>query len=406
MLRKIGLFFLGLATISTIVTAYAIWKSTLPLVSPIALIETMIGSSPAIRSKKVIYGFFPYWNLKYSDQLYIQQLTHFAYFAVDLNPDGTINKVNSSKEQEPGWNKLNSKQVGSLLYQSKLLGQKTVLTITAMDPDLIESIAADPTHSQTAVNSIMTVYRDFGFEDINVDFEYVGEPTQNIRDGFTNFIKKLRVACKATNSRCSIDIDIFADAAAKIRLWDLRGLSSITDRFIVMAYDYYRKTSTQSGPVAPLIGKCNESPTSSSGKCLDADIVTHLSLITKIIPSEKIILGIPFYGYEWQTASTDFLANTYPHTGALATYQRVQSLFSDPTISSLSAKWSESTLSPYLSYSKGNEIHQIYFEDAQSLEQKVKLVQSANLGGVAIWALGYETPYLDLWQPIHSLISP
>lgn len=405
MLRKIGLFILGIAILSTAVTIYVIWKSTLPLVSPIALIETMIGSSPAIRSKKIIYGFFPYWNTKYADNLYIQQLTHFAYFAVDLNPDGTINKKNSSKEQEPGWNKLNSKPVEKLLYQSKLLGQKTVLTVTAMDPELIESISADNNHSQTAINSIMTVYRDFGFEDINVDFEYVGEPSKNVRDGFTNFIKKLRLACKSSNTRCSIDIDIFADAASKYRLWDLSALSGTVDRFIVMAYDYYRKSSSQSGPVAPLTGKCNGDGLSNNTNCLEVDIVSHLSLITKIIPSEKIILGVPFYGYEWQTASKDFLANTYPRTGSLATYQRIQSLYSDPTISALTTNWSDSTLSPYISFEKDGEIHQIYFENAQSLEQKIKLVETANLGGIAIWALGYETPYLELWLPIRSLIS-
>jgi spore germination protein YaaH len=350
MFRKAGIFSLVIAIILSIVAAYFTWKSTLPLVSPIALIETMIGSSQAIKSKKIIYGFFPYWNTKHADQLYIQQLTHFAYFAVDLNPDGTINKQNFSNEQEPGWNKLNSKPVEKLLYQSKLLGQKTVLTVTAMDPDLIESIATDNSHIQTAINSMMTVYRDFGFEDINIDFEYVGEPTKATIDGFTEFIKKLRIACKSTNQNCSIDIDIFADSASKTRLWDLKSLSTVVDHFIVMAYDYYRKSSSQAGPVAPLTGKCDFSSDTDNTRCLEMDIISHLSQMTKIIPSEKIILGIPFYGYEWQTASKDFLANTYPRTGALATYQRIQSLYSNKNISALTNNWSETTLSPYLSY--------------------------------------------------------
>jgi len=405
MLRKFGLFFLGLAVISTIVTVFAIWKSTLPLVSPIALIETMIGSSPAIRSKKIIYGFFPYWNTKYAEQLYIQQLTHFAYFAIDLNPDGTVNKKNSSKELEPGWNKLNSKPVEKLFYQSKLLGQKTVLTVTAMDPDLITSIATDDDNIQTAINSIMTVYRDYNFDDINVDFEHIGTPSESTRNGFTSFIKKLKIACKATNSKCAIDIDVFADSANKKRLWDLEALAPEVDRFIVMAYDYYRKSSSQAGPVAPLIGKCDDIAISKNAKCLEMDIVSHLAQISKIVSSEKIILGVPFYGYEWQTASKDFLANTYPRTGSLATYQRIQSLYSSPKISALTTSWSESTLSPYLSYEEDGNIYQIYFENSQSLEQKIKLVESANLGGIAIWALGYESPYLDLWQPIHRLIS-
>ncbi|MFZ3068826.1 MAG: glycosyl hydrolase family 18 protein [Microgenomates group bacterium] len=405
MLRKIKIFFLLLGLALSSITAYAVWRSTLPLVSPIALIDSLIGNSPAIKSDKVIYGFFPYWNLKYAEQLNIKSLTHFAYFAIDLKDDGSVNKKVNLVESEPGWNKLKSKDTNKLFYQSKLLGQKTVIVITAMQPETIESILNSPENKRTAIASIMNIYKDFGFDDINVDFEYVDTGNKTLRDNFIDFITNLRFACVSYKSHCQIDIDIFASAAEKPRLWDLKQLEPITDKFIVMAYDYYRKSSTQAGPVAPIRGKC--SGTFSDEKdCLEEDILSHISQISKLIPSDKIILGVPFYGYEWQTASTDFLANTYPGTGALATYQRIQSLFQDTKISSISAQWSNLTLSPYLSYEEDEKIYQIHFENAQSLEQKIKFVESANLGGIAIWALGYEGPSQDLWEPINSLFLP
>lgn len=402
MLRKISLLFISLGLIITSITIYLIWRSTLPLVSPIALIDSLIGNSPAIKSKKIIYGFLPYWNLKYADKLNIGSLTHFAYFAIDLNDDGTINKKVNLVESEPGWNKLKSKETSRLLYQSKLLGQKTVITVTAMEPEIIEKILSSPENKIQTIVSIMSVYNDFDFDDINVDFEYVSVGNQALRDSFVDFITNLRSACISSKSHCQIDIDIFASAAEKPKLWDLKKLEPVTDNFIVMAYDYFRKSSPQAGPVAPIKGKCT---TVYSGEkdCLGEDILTHLSQISKLIPSNKIILGVPFYGYEWQTASSDFLANTYPGTGALATYQRIQTLFQDPKISSLSAEWSSSTLSPYIVYQEEDKTYQIHFENAQSLEQKIKLVESANLGGIAIWALGYEGDTQDLWTPITSL---
>lgn len=403
MLRKIGLFFLLLALSLTAITSYAVWKNTLPLVSPVALIEVITGNSTAARSPKIVYGFFPYWNTKFADELNIAPLTHFAYFAVDLNPDGSINKVNNKREQEPGWNKLNSQTVEKLLYQSKLLGQKTVLTVTAMEQELIESLSDDPKNAIKAVSSIIEVYKDKNFDDINVDFEYVGEPKTKTRNGFTSFVQSLKSACLAVNPKCQIDVDIFADTAEEYRLWDLAALEPFTDRFIVMAYDYHRKSSTVSGPVAPITGKCNES---SVRTCLNQDIVTHISQITKLIPPEKTILGVPFYGYQWQTASRDFMANTYPGTGSLATYGRIQNIFSDTKVSSLSARWSELTLSPYLVFEMDKKTYQIQFENRQSLEQKTKLVKSANLGGIAIWALGYESTFQDIWQPIKELSTP
>ncbi|KKT40776.1 hypothetical protein A3K29_00505 [Candidatus Collierbacteria bacterium RIFOXYB2_FULL_46_14] len=405
MLRKISWFFLILGLLLGSVTTYAVWRNTLPLVSPIALIEVITGNAPSSKSKKIVYGFFPYWNLKYVNELNISQLTHFAYFAVDLNPDGTINKINSKKEQEPGWNKLNSSSYNKLHYQTKLLGQKSALTVTAMDQELIDSLTNNQLTSKTAVKSIIEVYQEKKFDDINVDFEYIGTPLQSTRDGFSFFVRHLKESCLTVNAKCQVDVDIFADSAEKYRLWDLASLNQTVDHFIVMAYDYYRKNSTQSGPVAPITGKCN-STTAHGYPCLEQDIVTHLSQITKILPSEKILLGIPFYGYEWQTAGTEYLSNTYAKTGSMASYQRIQSLFSDPTVSSLSAQWSSVSLSPYITYTKNDKTFQIQFENAQSLEQKIKLIKSANLGGIAIWALGYETPFNDLWQPIKDLSAP
>jgi len=405
MFRKISLLFYLLAVIFSAITAYYIWHSNLPLVSPISLIETLIGNSPAIRSKKAVYGFFPYWNLKYADDLNIKSLTHFAYFAVDLNPDGTINKKTNPTETEPGWNKLKSKEVQKMFYQSKLLGQKTVITITAMEPELIETILNTPEHKRNAVSSIMAVYKDYGFDDINVDFEYVAKGNQTLRDNFVSFITDLQFACVSQKSHCKIDIDIFASSTENPRLWDLKKLAPVTDKFIVMAYDYFRKSSSQAGPVAPLSGKC-QSIFTEEKDCLSEDIITHISQISKLVPSEKIILGIPFYGYQWQTATTDFLSNTYQGTGSLATYQRILTLFQDSDISSLSAQWSEKSLSPYLSFQQNEKIFQIHFENAQSIEQKIKLVNSANLGGIAIWALGYEGVSDDLWIPINALFFP
>jgi len=405
MLRKRGLFILSLGIIITSISAFIVWRSTLPLVSPVALIGSLIGNSPAINSKKIIYGFFPYWNLKYAEELNIRSLTHFAYFAIDLNEDGTINKKINSTETEPGWNKLKSKDTSKLLYQSKLLGQKTVITITAMKPDLIESILQTPENRRQAVTSIMSVYKDFDFDDINIDFEYVSTGNQELRDNFVNFITDLRFACVSFKSHCQIDIDTFANVGEKPRLWDLKKLEPIVDRFIIMAYDYYRSSSSQAGPVAPIKGKCTIE-FSGEANCLGEDILTHISMISKIIPSEKIILGIPFYGYEWQTASSDFLSNTYSGTGRLATYRRIQTLFQDQDISTISALWSDNTLSPYVVYEEDGDIFQIHFENPQSLEQKIKFLESANLGGVAIWALGYEGPSQDLWNPINSLFLP
>jgi len=392
---------LSIFTITTTFTCLGIfvyWQKSLPLVSPIAFIENIY--QPQAKHKRVVYGFLPYWNLKYAKDLQINHLTHLAYFALDLNENGTANKKVNSKELEPGWNKLNSDITKSILYQSKLLNQKTVLTVTAMEPKIISSIVNSEENKQNSYIDILETYQKFNFDGINIDFEYVGEPDDSTINNFTLYIKDLNQKCKAQNPNCFIDIDVFGDAASKKRLWKLESLDPFVSHFIVMAYDYYRKSSPQAGPVAPLTGSCKST---SASQCLEHDILEHLSLFTKKVSQNKIILGIPFYGYEWQTASEEFLANTYPKTGSLATYQRIQEIITNPETASLSAKWSNSTLSPYLIYYEGKNIKQIHYENQQSLKLKIDVLNATNLGGLAIWALGYEAPYQDLWQTISEI---
>ena len=402
MKNKFVLVCLALGLIYFSLSLYRLWLINLPLVSPLDLIESLPPLAPIFNKpgQKIAFGFLPYWNLKLANELTVKPLTHLAYFGIDLTPAGEIKKYDRPGEKEPGWNKLNSDQYSLLHRQLKILGKKVILTVLAMETDQIDTLLAGEQSRSKAIDSILTVYTEKEFDGLNIDFEYMGYPAEETRKNFTLFVSDLAGRCKARNRKCEISLDVFADSAIKSRLYDLSALAKVVDQIIVMAYDFYRPSSTQSGPVAPLRGKCNRD--SKTTPCLDYDIVTSIGDIAKFVPSYKIILGIPFYGYEWQTVDDSFLANTYPKTGSLATYKRIQGLFGNEKISSLSASWSNLTLTPYLSYVEADKTYQIHYEDAASLKLKIDFIHQAKMGGLAIWALGYEIPYQDLWQTISN----
>lgn len=399
MKRKVLTLFALLAAIYLSLSLYQLWQINLPLVSPIDLIESLRELAPAYRKpgNKLVFGFFPFWNMKDSTKLYVRSLTHLAYFGVDLNEDGSIKKYDKPKEKEPGWNKLNTTDFTILARQIKLLGKKLILVVRAMNTDQIESIINSDVNRKNAIDSILSVVSDKQFDGINIDFEYMGYPDQVTRDNFTKFVTDLSSKCKVANDKCEISLDIFADSAVKKRLYDLIAVSKIVDQTIVMTYDFYRPGSTQSGPVAPLRGKCTN-----SDNCLDYDVIASIGDITKNITPHKILLGIPFYGYEWQTVDNQFLSRTYPKTGQIATYKRIRDLMSDNTIGSFSATWSGITFTPYLSYTKNGNTYQIHYEDENSLRLKIEFVHQAKLAGISIWALGYELPYTNLWQVVDN----
>ena len=390
--------FLALAFFSTII--YQIWTTNLPLISPLDLITPLPSlSSSKSTPKKMVLGFLPYWNLKYANELNIKSLTHLAYFGIELDEFGEIQKFSQPGELEPGWNKLQSDSLELILRQVRLSHKKPVLVIKVFNKENIRSLLNNPTYRHQATTTITQLLKEKQITSVNIDFETSSISDSQTKNNFTLFIKELK---QQSTDPLEVSIDVFANAAQQSFIWDLAALEPHTDYFIVMAYDFYRASSSQAGPVSPLRGKCPSTDLleTSEETCLEEDITSSISDITKIIPPHKVILGVPFYGYQWQTSSDNFLANTYSKTGSTATYRYIQELFNSDDVSSFSASWSSLSQTPYLNFYEQGDLYQLHYDNPYSLSLKLDLVNQAGLGGIAIWALGYEVPYSDLWQTI------
>ena len=231
----------------------------------------------------------------------------------------------------------------------------------------------------------------YPFNGVNIDFELSGSVDDKLRDSLTNFVKKLRSHLNAKYEGITLSIDVYASAGDGSQLWDIKALEPEVDYIVVMAYDFHQRSSPQAGPVAPLFG----------GKELwDSDINNHLKTFLKHVPSSKILLGVPFYGYEWQTTSRDAQSHTFPDTGRTASVRRVQTILEQKEKLKVQEHWNEAALSPYISYEENGEIYVIYYENPRSLSYKLDYVRQLDLGGIAIWALGYEGSSRELWQVI------
>jgi spore germination protein YaaH len=215
--------------------------------------------------------------------------------------------------------------------------------------------------------------------------------TAQLRNQYTTFIKNLSEHLDNTYDDIELTVDMYAGAATKNMLWEVEEIAPLVDYIIVMAYDFHRSSSPTAGPVAPLFEK--EASWSES-------INGYLRDFSRKVPTNKLLLGIPFYGYEWQTTSTDPGSFTLPRTGATASYRRVKELISQKEALNLTEHWDENALAPYLSYVKDGENYLVYFENAASVAYKLEYVNQLNLAGIAIWSLGYEGESRDLWNVI------
>lgn len=352
------------------------------------------------KEKFIIYGFLPYWNI---NKVKLQpELTHLSYFALEVGADGQIVTENLPGESEPGYRQLNSENFFRLINDNNVPKE---LVLSQFNSQKIEELLNNPSAWLTLLEQIDALLLAYPFSGLNLDFEYQGEVNEQLRQQFVNFIISIEQHLAQREEKINLSIDVYANAGNQNKklLWNLVALEPYLDHVVVMAYDFHRQSSAQAGPGAPLFG----------GQDLwSSDINRLMKGFFDQLPRQKILLGIPFYGYGWQTDSLKPQANTYPGTGFMVSYQEsldLQNLTGRwQNCSNLEIYWQEDALSPFATLTcpknenRNEEIellnYLVYFENTQSLQYKIDYAKQLEIAGVAIWALGYEGDNRSLWE--------
>jgi spore germination protein YaaH len=197
---------------------------------------------------------------------------------------------------------------------------------------------------------------------VNVDFEGAGSTDQT---GLDRLMARVSTIVRGADVHWQITMDTYASSAGDSKgFYDISGLAPSVDAFFVMAYQ-------MGGPS----GSVNEQ---FSGSNFSAE--ESMQEYTQVVPSSKVILGLPFYGYDWPT--------TGPGASAAATGPA--SPVPDSQISSSPAYWNQSTGTAWTAYKIGKQWHQTWYDDPQALAQKAQVATSFNARGVGIWTLGME----------------
>ncbi len=376
-----------------VATSLIWWFWEEPLLSPINSLTTFrfLGTSEIVSdSEKIVYGFLPYWNVK---QVAIHpELTHLAYFALTIGPDGNL-ITRMDDAAEPGYNRLGSEEFLELSNVMRARGGSTELVLSQFNADDIYSFLSSETAQNQLLLSLDSILLAYPVSGINIDIELSGSTTPALRANLTQFMKKLRTHLNTKYSHVQLSIDMYAGAASSPQIWEVAEIAPHVDYIVVMAYDFHQRSSPLAGPVAPLFG---------GQELWDSDINQHLEAFSEVVPPEKLLLGIPFYGYEWQTTSRDSQSHTFPDTGSTASIRRVNELLARKEELEVQEHWNEAALSPYLSYKVDDELYVIYYENSRSISYKLDYVNQLDLGGIAIWALGYEGDSRELWDVINK----
>lgn len=361
-------------------------QHTPSFIQPITEINSLFLHENLTTPKPIIYGYMPYWTVKTAQIPPI--LSAISFFSIPIHTDGTL--LAPRKPVDYGYSLFKRGILTSIRARSQP-GQKIELTLTMLGQDDIRTFMSDPQSFLRLEQDCVALLSQSAIDGLNIDIEYVDDFTVSQQAYVTNGLQELSMLLRSRFPKLHLSIAVLSDAVAANRLTDIRALAPYFDHFIVMTYDFHHRSSMRSGPNSPMYSGQNSGAN---------DIMSTLKGYTDFVSPSKLLLGIPFYGYEWSVTDQAPQSFTLPHTGKTDTYERIQQLIATKKTS---RQWDPVSLTPFIVYLDDNLArHQVYYEDPQSIAYKLQIVQQAHLGGIAIWALGFEGNDTSLWQAIEK----
>ncbi len=335
-----------------------------------------------IIAKKQVIGFLPYWLVGKAKTDYSSYITTLTYFGLNLGSDGSILKLANEQEEEPGWHALFSGNLDPYLSSAKKNNVSLSLLIFNGDSDSIDQLVSDPIpHAKRLVRDAEPIMKKYGFTDLNLDIESTQQASDEARMHFRQFLQTVKEEVDARKLG-TLTVEVSGQDLIKKTLIDPKITGEIADSVVVMAYDFHYIGSYVTGPVAPLGG---------AGITAEYDTQTAMQKALEVIDSRKLILGVPLYGYEWETIDSNPHSVVLPGSGLTASSSRAQELASYCT--TCSAHFDQDAQESYITYQDTDTgtFHQLFYPTAQSTQAKIDFTRNNKLGGLALWALGYES---------------
>ena len=226
---------------------------------------------------------------------------------------------------------------------------------------LIKVIVENEEIQKKVMEELLFVVKDRGYAGVSVDFEYI-LPENKIQ--YAVFMGRLKELMNENGYKASVAVAPKTSAEQKGLLYegmDYRLLGENADSVFLMTYEW----GYTYGPpmaVAP-INKVRE-------------VVEYA--VTEI-PAQKLVMGIPNYGYDWQLPYERGITRAITIGNEEAVSIAVEN--------GASIQFSASPISPWFTYQKAGMTHEVWFEDVRSIQAKLKLVEEYGLSGVGYWNL-------------------
>jgi len=284
-------------------------------------------------------------------------LSFFAPFSYDAQPDGTLDPPPTA-------------DIASIAssYGNSLMMVVTNISAGQFSGELARTILASDAVQDALIANIIATANEAGiYRDIHFDFEYI---PGDLRDRYTAFIGKAADAAHAAGYQISVALAP-KTSANQTGQWyeghDYGALGALVDFVVVMTYEW----GFSGGPpmaVSPI-----------------GPVERVLQYAMTEIPAAKILMGQNLYGYDWTlpfVAGESFARAVSPQTAINIARDNFASISYD-----------ETAQAPYFFYRDAEgRTHEVWFEDARSIQAKFDLIKRLGLRGISYWKIGFPFP--------------
>ena len=271
---------------------------------------------------------------------------------------------------------------GALLSAARARGTRSVMHLSTLteeggfDSERAALVLSDREVQSGLISQLLQTVQARQYAGVDVDFEYIpGEYAA----AYGAFLERLHRLLRPMGRFLWAALAPKTSSNQRGLLYeghDYAAVSAAVDAVLLMTYEW----GYTAGPpmaVAPL-----------------PNVRSVLDYAVTLIPPEKIMLGVPNYGYDWPL----------PFVSGVT---RAQSLSNEAAIAlavreDVAIQFDEEAVSPFFHYTAGDgTVHEVWFEDARSLEAKFRLMAEYGFLGCGIWNI--DRPFAQTWTTLDSL---
>jgi spore germination protein YaaH len=268
---------------------------------------------------------------------------------------------------------------GSIPEPTRDAARQSGLPVMALlyNQDFNRRVASALLHNRhlqkTVITNLAEIARKEDLLGFQIDFENIDPDDINL---YTRFVQDAAKEFHHAGRMMSVAVvPRFLDSVPGqwAAAYDYSALAHAVDFLTLMAYDNSGRLG-QPGPIAGYNWVRNA-----------------LEYARTHVPTDKLLLGIALYGREWSDDGRSLQARTMPFPETLALLNRL----------SLTPRWDEKHRSPWFEYRTSGTVNRVWYENARSIQEKLRLLEQYQLRGFAAWRLGMEDP--RIWSMVTAM---